>query len=116
MRPDSETGELKSLDDIYYGVLTDMQLFQPFGCKAYINIAKEVRRKNHKESAESAIFVGFEENTMPGYKCNRPLYRDFVKMAHARLIKFTQRSNINLTSESDNAELKEGTADDTRYI
>ena len=85
VRPDPETGELKSPDDIYYGVPTDMQLFQPFGCKAYINIAKEVRRKNHKGRAESAIFVGFEENTIPGYKFYRSLYRDFVMTAPCAL-------------------------------
>ena len=116
VRPDPETGELKSPDDIYYGVPTDMQLFQPFGCKAYINIAKEVRRKNHKGRAELAIFVGFEENTIPGYKFYRPLYRDFVTTAHARFMKFTRRSDINLTPESDDAELKEGTVDDFRYL
>ena len=85
-----------SPDDIYYGVKMDMHLFQPFGCRAYINIAKETRRKNHKGRAELAIFVGFEENTIPGYKFNRPLYRDFVTTAHARFMKFTRRSDINL--------------------
>ena len=73
VRPYGESNALKSPDDIYYGVPHDMQLFQPFGCKAYINIAKEVRRKNHKGRAELAIFVGFEENTIPGYKFYCPL-------------------------------------------
>ena len=70
-----EGGLLRSPDDIYYNALHDMVSFQPFGCKAYIHIAKEVRRKNHKGRAELAIFVGFEENTIPGYKFYRPLYR-----------------------------------------
>ena len=43
--------------------------------KAYINIAKEVRRKDHKGRAELAIFVGFEESTIPGYKFNSPLFQ-----------------------------------------
>ena len=29
-----EGGELKSPDDVYYGVLHDMMQFEPFGCKA----------------------------------------------------------------------------------
>ena len=41
VRPYGESNELRSPDDLYYGVLTDMQQFQPFGCKAYINIVKE---------------------------------------------------------------------------
>ena len=45
VRPVHETGELKSADNIYYGVSTDMQLSQPFGCKAYSNIAKGERKK-----------------------------------------------------------------------
>jgi hypothetical protein len=39
-----EGGLLRSPDDIYYNALHDMISFQPFGCKAYIHIAKEVRR------------------------------------------------------------------------
>ena len=61
---DPETGELKSSNDIYYGVPTDMQLLQPFGRKAYINIVKEVRRKNYKGRVELAVLVSFEENTI----------------------------------------------------
>ena len=60
VRPYGESNALKSPDDINFGVPHDMQLFQPFGCKAYINIAKEVRRKNHKRRAELAIFVGWQ--------------------------------------------------------
>ena len=42
-------------------------LCQPFGCKACIHIAKEVRRKNQKGRADLAIVDCFEENTVPGY-------------------------------------------------
>ena len=51
-------------DNIYYSVKMNMHLFQPFGCKAYLNIAKETRRKYHKRRADSAIFVAFEEKTI----------------------------------------------------
>ena len=116
VRPVGDNNELMSPDDIYYGVKMDMHLFQPFGCRAYINIAKETRRKNHKGRAELAIFVGFEENTIPGYKFYRPLYRDFVTTAHARFMKFTRRTDINLNPQSDSDEVKEGTVQDFRYL
>ena len=116
VRPTGEPGILKSPDDIYYAVEHDMLLFQPFGCKAYVYIAKEVRRKNHKGRAELAIFVGFEENTVPGYKFYRPLYRDFITTVHCKFLKFIRRTDINLTPETDGLELKEGTVDDFRYL
>ena len=96
VRPTSGSDELRSPDDIYYGVAHDMLKFEPFGCKAYLHVAKEVRRKNHKGRAEMAIFVGFEENTVPGYKFYRPLFRDFVRTAHCKFMKFIRRSDINL--------------------
>ena len=95
-RPYGKAGALMSPDDVYYGVQLDMQLFKPFGCKAYINIAKQVRRKNHKGRAEMAIFVGFEDNTIPGYKFYRPLYRDFITTAHCKFLPFTRRTDIHL--------------------
>ena len=116
LRPDGELNQMKSPDDIYYGVQMDMHKFQPFGCKAYINIPKQVRRKNHKGRAELAIFVGFEDNTIPGYKFYRPLYRDFVTTAHARFIKFTRRKDINLNEQYDESDVKEGTVSDFNYL
>ena len=116
VRPTEVPGEMKSPDDIYYDVPHDMQQFEPFGCKAYVYIAKEVRRKNHKGRAELAIFVGFEDNTVPGYKFYRPLYRDFITTAHCKFLKFIRRTDINLTPETEGAELKDGTVDDFRYL
>ena len=68
VRPVGGNNELMCPQDIYYGVKMDMHMLQPFGCRAYIAIVKETRRKNHKNRAESAMFVGFEEYTIPGYK------------------------------------------------
>ena len=64
-----------------------MQLFQLIAFIAYINIAREVQLKNHKRRTELAIFVGFEENTIPGYMVYCTLYRDFVTTAHTRFTK-----------------------------
>ena len=89
-------------------------MFQQFGCRAYNNIAKETRRKNNKGRAKLTIFVEFEKNTIPGYKFYHPLYRDFVTTAHARLMKFTRRSNVNLNPQSDSDEVKEGAVVDFR--
>ena len=41
VRPVGDNNKLMSPDDICYGVKMDMYLFQPFGCRAYINISKE---------------------------------------------------------------------------
>ena len=51
VRPYRESNKLRIPDDLYYEVLTDMQHFLSFGCKAYINFAKETRRKNRKGRA-----------------------------------------------------------------
>ena len=93
-----------------------MQLFQPFGCMAYINIAKEVRRKIHKGRSELAIFIGFEENTIPVYKCYRPIYIDFLTKAHARFMKFARCTDINLTPQSEDLGLKDGLVYDFKYL
>ena len=48
-----------------------------------------------------AIFVGFEDNTVPGYKFYRPLYRDFVTTAHCKFLHFTRRTDIHLHAPKD---------------
>ena len=50
-----------------------MHKFQPFKSKAYIDILRQVRRRNYKGRAELAIFVEFEDNTILGYKVYRLL-------------------------------------------
>ena len=90
----------------------DMHEFQPFGCSAYEKFLKQVRRKNHKRRAEQAIFVGFEDNTTPGYKFYLSLYGDFVTTAHARFIQFTRRKDINLNEQYDESDVKKGTVSD----
>ena len=111
-----DSGVLRSPDDIYNYSLHDMITFQPFGCKAYMHIAKEVRRKNHKGRAELAVFVGFEENTIPGYKFYRPLHRDSVTTAHCKFLKFVRRTDINLIPESDGTEVREDDVHNFKYL
>ena len=53
-----------------------------------MNIAKEVCRNVYKGRAKLAIFVGFEENTLPGFKFYRSLYSDFIMTAHCKFRKF----------------------------
>ena len=96
VRPVGENNELPSLDVVYYGVCMDMQKFQPFGCKEYVHIAKQVRRKNYMGCAGLVIFVGFDDNTIPEYKFYRPLYQDFVTTVHARFMKFTRRTSSSI--------------------
>ena len=45
-----------------------MKHFQPFGCRAYVHIPSQIRRKNHKGRAEQAIFVGMDDNIVQGYR------------------------------------------------
>ena len=93
VRPTEVPGEMKSPDDIYYDVPHDMQQFEPFGCKAYVYIAKEVRRKNHKGRAELASFVGFEDNTVPGYKFYVHKLHD-VFHSHARRLEAFVKNGV----------------------
>ena len=62
------------------------------------------------------FFVDFDDNTIPGYKLYRPLYRDFVTTLHARFMKFTRRTVINLHQQSDDLIDKEGTVADFQYL
>ena len=64
-----------------------MKPFQPFWCKTYLHIPESVRRKNHTGRAELGIFVGFDEQTYPGYKFYRPRYRDYAISAYGRFFK-----------------------------
>ena len=41
-----------------------------------------------------AIFVGFEENTIPRYKFYRPLDRDFVEVGTTRLLEVPTRLEL----------------------
>ena len=72
-------------------------------------------RTNHKGRAELENFMGLEDNTIPGYKFYRPLYRDFATTAHARLMKFTRRKNRNLNRQHDESGVKEGIVCDFNY-
>jgi hypothetical protein len=94
-----------------------MKHYQPFGCKAYLHIPKAVRRKNHKGRAELGIFVGFDEQTYPGYKFYRPLYRDYVITAHCRFAKWVRRSlQDEMTASPDDSSVAVGTIDDFKYL
>ena len=74
----------------------DTHEFPPFRYKAFINIPKQIGRKNYKGRTELAIFLGFEDNTIPGYKLYLLLYKDFVTTAHSRFMKPTRRNDTNL--------------------
>ena len=94
-----------------------MKHFQPFGCKAYLHIPKSVRRKHHKGRAELGIFVGFDEQTYPGYKFYRPLYRDYVVTAHCRFAKWIRRSiHAELTPTGDTPTDNSGNIEDFQYL
>ena len=44
------------------------------------------------------------------------MYRDFVTTAHTPFLKFTRRTDINLNPQLDDVEVKDGTADDFKYL
>jgi len=93
-----------------------MKHYQPFGCKAYLHIPKATRRKNHKGRAELGIFVGFDEQTYPGYKFYRPLYRDYVITAHCRFAKWVRRSLLDDLSPADTTPIPEGNIEDFLHL
>jgi hypothetical protein len=107
----------QSPEEMYTSAKPSMKHYQPFGCKAFLHIPKAVRRKNHKGRAELGIFVGFDEQTYPGYKFYRPLYRDYVITAHCRFAKWVRRSlQDELSPSPDNPPISEGSIEDFIHL
>jgi hypothetical protein len=72
----------QSPEEMYTSSKPSMKHYQPFGCKAYLHIPKSVRRKNHKGRAELGIFIGFDEQTYPGYKFLSSYYIVIMSSQH----------------------------------
>ena len=117
IRNTSTPGVRKSPEEMYSMTKPTMKHYQPFGCKAYLHIPKSVRRKNHKGRAELGIFVGFDEQTYPGYKFYRPLYRDYVITAHCRFAKWIRRSlHDDAMQNNSSPSTASGNIDDFMYL
>ena len=67
--------EPRSPNEKFFGVNEDIKLYKIFGCRAFANIPKEKRRKNHNPRAVQCIFVGLDRTTYPGYKLYSPEFR-----------------------------------------
>jgi hypothetical protein len=52
-----------------------MTIYQIFGCRAFANIPKQVRRKNLDARAVQGIFVGLDRTSYPGYMVYTPEFR-----------------------------------------
>ena len=66
--------EPKSPNQKFYGVNEDITLYKVFGCRAFANIPKQKRRKNHDARAIQCIFVGLDRSSYPGYLLYSPEY------------------------------------------
>ena len=44
-----------------------MSLYKVFGCRAFVNISKQVRRKNLNARSTQGIFIGLDRRSYPGY-------------------------------------------------
>ena len=64
--------EPKSPNEKYDGKNEDTSLYKVFGCRAFANIPKQVRRKNHNARAIQGMFVGIDRSSYPGYMIYSP--------------------------------------------
>ncbi|NBO66762.1 MAG: hypothetical protein EBU88_18285, partial [Acidobacteria bacterium] len=95
-----------------------MRNFKPFGCRAYVHIPSQIRRKNHKGRAEQAIFVGMSEGVLQGYIFYRPLYRDYVTSVHAVFAPVTPQGSTSspVSVDMTNSDVPEGKVEDFQYL
>ena len=93
-----------------------MQIFSSLGARHTSTLRYKFDKRITKGCAELVIFVGFDDNTIPGYRFYRPLYRDYVSTVHARFLKFTRLMDINLHQQSDDSGDKIGTKTDFEYL
>jgi hypothetical protein len=111
--------EMVSPVQLYTKEPRTMKHLQAFGCRAYVHIPSQIRRKNHKGRAEMGIFVGMEDSVINGYKFFRPLYRDYITSVHATFVPMSvQGSNTstNTISATDSMSIPEGTLADFKYL
>ena len=64
--------EPKSPNQKFYGKNDDITIYKVFGCRAFANIPKINRRKNHNARAIQGIFVGLDRTSYPGYMIYSP--------------------------------------------
>ena len=64
--------EPKSPNEKYDGKNEDTSLYKVFGCRAFANIPKQVRRKNHNARAIQGMFIGIDRSSYPGYMIYSP--------------------------------------------
>ena len=64
--------EPKSPNQKFYGVNEDTGLYKVFGCRAFANIPKQHRRKNHDARSIQGIFIGLDRSSYPGYMIYSP--------------------------------------------
>jgi hypothetical protein len=105
---------------LYTKEVHTMKHFQPFGCRSYVHIPSQIRRKNHRGRAELAIFVGMDPSVIHGYKFYRPMYRDYITSGHAKFVPLnSQGSNLIQNDTTDMNAISdtiEGTLNDFLYL
>ena len=110
--------EMVSPVQLYTKEARSMKHFQAFGCRAYIHIPSQIRRKNHKGRAEMGIFVGMEDSVLHGYKFFRPIYRDYVTSVHATFVPLHTKGSNSITPLSNDVSdsTLEGKLEDFKYL
>ena len=61
-----------SPNEKFYGKSEDISIYKVFGCRAFVNIPKQTRRKNLDARAIQGIFVGIDRSSYPGYLVYSP--------------------------------------------
>ena len=56
-----------SPNEKFYEKKEDISLYKVFGCRAFVNIPKQVRRKNLNARSTQGIFIGLDRSSYPVY-------------------------------------------------
>jgi len=62
----------RSPNEKSYGKREDQTIYKDFGCRAFVNIPKQTRRKNLDAGATQGILIGLDRSSYPGYKICSP--------------------------------------------
>ena len=62
----------KSPNEKFYDKREDISLYKVFGCRAFVNIPKQRRRKNLEARATQGLFIGLDRSSYPGYMVYSP--------------------------------------------
>ena len=105
----------------FNGIQFDLSLLKIFGCRSYVSIPNELRRKNHARKATQCIFVGIDPSEYPGYLCYSPELNDLFSTGDVifhETLRYDGRLDVSIGYEAAQraTELPERDLDDYKYL